>query len=84
MNRIKKLAQHDTRRKPAAQGYINSLESRISWFETFLRHLKSAPSEERDTMLRELSMDENSPVALSQSHIPPDTGSLKSGPSGMS
>ncbi|KAJ5362497.1 hypothetical protein N7541_003341 [Penicillium brevicompactum] len=82
MNRIKKLAQHDTRRKPAAQGYINSLESRISWFETFLRHLKSAPSEERDTMLRELSMDENSPVGLSQSHIPQDTGSLKSGPSG--
>ncbi|KAK9847562.1 hypothetical protein MYU51_018527 [Penicillium brevicompactum] len=88
MNRIKKLAhdceyrQHDTRRKPAAQGYINSLESRISWFETFLRHLKSAPSEERDTMLREFSMDENSPVALSQSHIPQDTGSLKSGPSG--
>ncbi|WQF86613.1 hypothetical protein CDEST_11627 [Colletotrichum destructivum] len=41
----------DRKRVPVSHEYVASLESRLAWFESFVRSLRAATPEERDAML---------------------------------
>lgn len=46
--------QVDRKRRPASHDYVKSLESRISWFETFISNLQAASPEDRDLLLKSI------------------------------
>ncbi|EXJ86750.1 hypothetical protein A1O3_03704 [Capronia epimyces CBS 606.96] len=49
----------DARKKPVSHKYLSALETRVAWFESFVRRLQSASAEERDILLQEISLDDH-------------------------
>ncbi|KAK4871119.1 hypothetical protein LT330_000356 [Penicillium expansum] len=78
--------QNDARRRPVSHEYLKSLETRLVWYESFVRELKTASNEERDVMLHELSINEDSldslPMPSCGKSSTQNTGRLKYGSSG--
>ncbi|CAI7589528.1 unnamed protein product [Penicillium glandicola] len=75
--------QNDTRRRPVSHEYLKSLETRLAWYGSFVKELKSASAEERDVMLREISINEDTlPIPSSKNSSTHNTGLLKFGSTG--
>ena len=72
---------------------MTALESRVAWYESLLKKLKSAGAEQRDALIRDIALDdhlgtvlsedsEHPPASVSEPASPLPTGSLNRGTSG--
>ncbi|KAF9873440.1 transcription factor [Colletotrichum karsti] len=50
----------DRKRVPVSHEYVASLESRLSWFESFIKNLRAATPDQREEMLNSATPDEDS------------------------
>ncbi|KAJ3940548.1 uncharacterized protein N0V96_009552 [Colletotrichum fioriniae] len=57
----------DRKRVPASHEYVASLESRISWLETFVQSLRVATPEQREEMLNSTAAAERQEISLASS-----------------
>ncbi|KAI8284754.1 hypothetical protein K4K59_007318 [Colletotrichum sp. SAR11_240] len=56
----------DRKRVPVSHEYVASLESRLSWFESFVKNLRAASPEQREEMLQSTALDDKSPRSETQ------------------
>ncbi|KAJ0344896.1 hypothetical protein COL154_006991 [Colletotrichum chrysophilum] len=56
----------DRKRVPVSHEYVASLESRLSWFESFVKNLRAASPEQREEMLKSTALDDKSPKSETQ------------------
>ncbi|KAI8262562.1 hypothetical protein K4K58_000538 [Colletotrichum sp. SAR11_239] len=56
----------DRKRVPVSHEYVASLESRLSWFESFVKNLRAASPEQREEMLKSTALDDKSPRSETQ------------------
>ncbi|KAH0421668.1 transcription factor [Colletotrichum camelliae] len=50
----------DRKRVPVSHEYVASLESRLSWFESFVKNLRAASPKQREEMLNSTALDDKS------------------------
>ncbi|KAL3297326.1 TEA1-TY1 enhancer activator [Colletotrichum asianum] len=56
----------DRKRVLVSHEYVASLESRLSWFESFVKNLRAASPEQREDMLKSTALDDKSPRSETQ------------------
>ncbi|GKT51153.1 putative transcriptional regulatory protein [Colletotrichum spaethianum] len=59
----------DRKRVPVSHEYVASLESRLSWFESFVRNLRAATAEEREEMLNSAAQEESPHSSIKASGV---------------